>query len=292
MIDNAVALVNGKGGVGKTSIVANVAVMAALAGWRVLAVDLDKQGNLARDLGYGAHTTDGKSLLEAVSGGGGTPRPLQGVRARLDVIDAGRHTKELEELLTRQALSDTAHYDLEGALAPVSGDYDLVLVDCPPAGGAIGWSALTLAHYAVIPTRVDDASIDGLAGLADDIADVRQSGANPDLYVLGVVLFAVGAGHRRIERETRRELDELLDGVAAVFHTTVRQSERSARDMRRRGEVAAEYERAALAAAPWYAASEDGEVREHFSSAAEGLAGDYQQLTNEILTHVLEHAQA
>lgn len=291
MIGNALAVVNSKGGVGKTSIAANVAASAALAGWRVLGVDLDPQGNLSRDLGYRERSTEGRELLEAVVRGA-PAAPLPDVRSGLDVVDGGRHTRQLADLLTTQALSySQADYDLEGSLAPVSDPYDLVLVDCPPAGGQLARWGLSLAHYAVIPTRVDDASIDGLEGLAREVTQVVEDGANPDLSVLGVVLFDVGAGDSRLEREARGELTEMLEGIAPVLSTAVRHSRRSARDMRRRGEVAAEYERAALSAVPWYAApaGQDGEVREHFSTAAGGLACDYQRLTSEILSAVVSH---
>lgn len=291
MLDNALAVVNSKGGVGKTSIVANVAASAALDGWRVLAVDLDAQGNLARDLGYRERSTQGRALLEAVMSGG-PPTPLPDVRGGLHVIDGGRHTKQLADLLVTQALRHSQDtYDLEDALRPLADTYDLVLLDCPPAGGQLGRWALAMACYAVIPTRADDASIDGLEGLAEEITQVVTSGANPDLDVLGVALFDVGAGDTRLERETRGELADLLDGIAPVLEATVRHSRRSARDMRRRGEVAAEYEQAALAASPWYA-SNDGETRERFSTAATGLAGDYQRLTSEILHAVATRAHS
>lgn len=293
-IDNALCVTNSKGGVGKTSLVANIAVTAALAQWRVLAVDLDPQGNLGRDLGYRYRddATQGRGLFDAVFAGG-VPAPLSEVRAGLDVIDGGQYTKKLADLLAMQALEENSYEDyasVEDALAPLSADYDLVLLDCPPAGGRIGRAALSMAHYVVVPTRVDDASIDGLEGLAEDYGEVK-SAANPSLTLLGVVLFDVGAGDSRLREEVRDVVNDIVEGIAPVMKTAVRHSRRSAWDMRRRGLVAAEYERAALEAAPWYAASGDGEVRQHFSSAAGGLAGDYQELTNEILTAMVEHSQ-
>ncbi len=62
MIPNSILVLNGKGGVGKTSLTANLAGLAALSGWRVLAVDLDPQGNLGRDLGYLGDADDGQTL--------------------------------------------------------------------------------------------------------------------------------------------------------------------------------------------------------------------------------------
>ncbi|MEX2620501.1 MAG: ParA family protein [Egibacteraceae bacterium] len=81
MLDNCAAVVNSKGGVGKTSIVANVAATAALGGWRTLTVDLDPQGNLARDLGYRQASDEGRGLLEAVMTGSRV-QPMTGVGPR------------------------------------------------------------------------------------------------------------------------------------------------------------------------------------------------------------------
>jgi chromosome partitioning protein len=286
VLDNCVAVVNGKGGVGKTSIVANVAAAAALGGWRALAVDLDPQGNLARDLGYRERSDEGRGLLEAVMSASPV-QPMPGLRPGLDVVAGGRHTKRLVDLLVVQALGQdrAADYRLEPAFANLAGAYDLVLLDCPPAANLPVRAALALARYALVPTKLDDASIDGLEGLAEVVGEVVRS-ANPDLRVLGVVLFDVGTGDTRLHAEARRELGAMLAGIAPVLGTTIRHSRRAARDLRRRGETAAEYEQAALAATPWY----DDRTAPALSRAASGLAADYQQLTTEVLTAVRARA--
>lgn len=282
MLDNCVAVVNSKGGVGKTSIVANVAATAALGGWRTLAVDLDAQGNLARALGYRERSDEGRGLLEAVMTASRV-EPMSEVRPLLDVIAAGRHTKRLADLLVVQALGQgpaaTADYRLEPAFADIAGDYDLVVIDCPPASNLLVRAALGLAHYAVIPTKIDDGSIDGLEGLADEVGEVVRT-ANPDLHMLGVVLFDIGTGDTRLHAEARHELEAMLEGIAPVLDAAIRHTRRAARDLRRRGNTAAEYEQAALNAKPWYV----DRTAPTLSRAASGLAADYQQLTTEILT--------
>ena len=101
MIPNVVAVLNGKGGVGKTSLAANMAGLAALSGWSTLAVDLDPQGNLAHDLGYENLTDGGLSLAEAC---GIEPKEVQvhcDVEGRrgLDVIAGGPHLQTLGDTL-------------------------------------------------------------------------------------------------------------------------------------------------------------------------------------------------
>lgn len=281
VLANSLAVVNAKGGVGKTAISANVAATAALGGWRVLLVDLDPQGNLARDLGYREASDEGKALLQAVLAAS-TVEPMRGVREGLDVVAGGRHTRRLADLLMVASLGKgEADYQLEPAFEELAGAYDLMIIDCPPAMSQIVRNALAMAHFAVIPTKIDDASVDGLEGLAEETVDIVAT-VNPHLYVLGVVMFDVGAGDTKLRAQARRELEEALTGIAPVFDTTIRHSRRGAYDMRRRGEVAAEYEQAALSAQPWYL----DPTAPSFSTAAEGLAGDYQRLTTEILTAV------
>ena len=94
MITNSILTINGKGGVGKTSLVANIAGLAAGSGWRVLAIDTDPQGNLARDLGVLEQADDGANLRDAILAR--TPlAPLRAVRPGLDLAAGGRHLDSL-----------------------------------------------------------------------------------------------------------------------------------------------------------------------------------------------------
>src|ERR1700712_310274 len=88
MIANSVLVTNGKGGVGKTSRVANVAGLAAASGWRTLAIDIDPQGNLARDLGVLDAADDGSRLHDAILGRAPLA-PITSVRTRLDLAAGG-----------------------------------------------------------------------------------------------------------------------------------------------------------------------------------------------------------
>ena len=92
MLTNTILILNGKGGVGKTSLTANLAGLAARSGWPTLAVDLDRQGNLQRDLGY---ASDGGRSLVAAALGRGSVEVIREVRPGLDVIAGGRVLDEL-----------------------------------------------------------------------------------------------------------------------------------------------------------------------------------------------------
>src|SRR5947209_385764 len=122
VLDNAVAVANGKGGVGKSSITANVAGTAALSGWKVLAVDLDPQGNLGNDLGYnqGGRSDEGRGLLRAVVSADPL-EPLAGVRENLDVVPGGEAIDELVAILTTRQHRDASAAGAVGvALEPIA----------------------------------------------------------------------------------------------------------------------------------------------------------------------------
>lgn len=273
---------NGKGGVLKTSLAANVAGLAAVSGWRVLAVDLDPQGNLATDLGVLAESDGGEGLLQAVTGAAPLA-PLKEVRPGLDLVAGGPRTGELAGHLSRAALSgQLVHGWLERALAPVAGEYNLIVLDCPPGEALIHTLAMTTAHFVVIPTQPDVASIHGLGAVFGRLLEVRDS-TNPAIEVLGVVVGPVGTQSTAIVRDTRGRLTEILGESIPVFDPTIRLAQAAAVHCRDRGLLAHEYESAAGNAIPWYKLRGEKSQGQKFSSAASGLAEDYQRLTEAIL---------
>lgn len=281
---------NGKGGVGKTSLVANLAGSAAASGWRTLVVDLDQQGNLENRLGYQPASDRGASLVGALNGA-----PLhivRGARPNLDAVAGGAALRNLpNEIIRRHTLGEIddrrAACWLDDALAAVAQDYDLILFDTPPAGSTIHLAAATAAHYVLVPTAPDRDSIEGLAEIALLFEEVLTTW-NPDIELLGVVLTLLVRGASAVERRARGELVSLLASGLHVFDQPLHFAQRAAVDMAERGLLAFEYEARAADAAPWFAARRDGEAAPassaaDFSRAAGGLAGDYQVLVNEVL---------
>lgn len=290
MLPNGLVVANGKGGVGKTTIVANVAGMTAAAGWRVLAVDLDPQGNLGSDLGFKQRGLDdgGAGLRDAVAFGA-PPTPLRDVRPGLDAIPAGPATPDL---ITALALDPSGgRHALRHALEPLAGEYDLIVMDCPPAGGIMVDAALTAGHWLVIPVKYDDGSLDGLELMARQFGGVRTVD-NPGLELLGVALFDFSLAGKLIRREVRKSLESELGDPRLIFEAVIRRSERGAFDMRRRGILSHEYQKQAdhqqrtVTVAERIKAARAGKPVDQFSSAADGLAEDYENLTREILTRI------
>jgi cellulose biosynthesis protein BcsQ len=294
-VPNLVAVINGKGGTGKTSLVANVAGLAAGAGYRVLAVDLDPQGNLSRDLGYAAPR--GNLTLFSALAGHSKVQPLFGVRENLDVVPAWEDLEDWSALAgawrARHRRPETA---LGAALQPVAGEYHMVLVDCPPGNRDLQLLAMNAARYAVVPTRPDEASLDGLVRVARLFESVRAD--NAALELLGVVLFGIETRAKRIRADVRAKIGREVGDADLVFDAEIRHVLAPALGARGRGLLAHEYEAKVLAAPKFWErlrqrdgtdpqAGEDPEEQVgRLAASAPGLAEDYQAVASELLTRM------
>ena len=277
----AVAVINGKGGVGKTSITANVAGLAALAGYATLVVDMDPQGNLARDLGYAAKSDQGRSLLAAMQHGS-APALLPAVRERLDVVAGGEALHDWAGIAFGRAARDPQlPLALRDSLDGLAADYDLILFDCPPGELALQQQAAVASRFLVIPTTPDEGGLDGMVKVAR-LAE-RVATTNPQLELLGVVAFRIATNARAIRAEVQADVRTAFGDDAVVFDTIVRDGLKTARDCRSRGELVHEYEQAALEQVPFWQALRNGGGAKRLSASATGLAADYQNLTREIL---------
>ena len=263
MLSNVIAVANGKGGVGKTALTANVARALAAADNEVLAVDLDRQGNLELDLGYrDGRSDEGRAMTAALE----NRIPLTGpgiaaVRPRLDVVPGGAALAGVTERCEPDALT--------AALADLYWKYHVVLLDCPPAEPMMGLAFRT-AGWVLVPVRADGKSIQGLEVAAHQFAEARET--NPALRLLGVVTFGVPSSAKRIRRQLHARLEELLAGVAPVFATGIRDAPRAAWDTAEWGQLATDYE-------TMYRTK-------GVSVAARGLASDYHQVAIEIVERI------
>lgn len=274
MISQALLIINGKGGVLKTTISTNLAGLLAAAGYKVLLVELDSQENASRDLGVFGKVTDQGSALAAALTGRAQLSPVKDVRPGLDFVPGGEHLDELD-----------ADIDLEDALAPIADNYDVVIIDSPPGSKNLQMAALEATHFVVIPTRADAGSIDGLAKVARRFLDVR-GGRNPDLDLLGVVLTDVGSQSRAVMREIREQVSELFGRDDVMFLTVIRHAEVPSKHSRQFGLLAHELDREAYASLR--VGLPDGAGPGRFSPAAPGVAGDHQRLAAEITQRISE----
>ena len=291
VLSQAITVINGKGGVGKTSVTANLGGLAAAAGYKTLLVDMDPQGNLSRDLGIrqAGNWDRGYALCEALMTRGGGLEPVRDVRPNLDVICGGPEMEDLADYLaSRRSRGGNSYRALYDALYKMASAYHLILIDSPPGERLLQINALTAAHFALIPVKSDDGSADGLERIAKLFQLIREGddqmhATNPSLDLLGVVVFDVGTGSRAIRRQTREQIEEELGQDGIVFPAMIRHVEGQARETRRRGRLAHELEMDT--ARPQRGAEED------LRSAATGLATDYAMLTGQVLERWLERRQ-
>ena len=282
---------------GKTSLTAGLAGLVAASGYHVLTVDMDPQGNLRRDLGY-PNVDDGLALTSAIRDGMALT-PQRDVRPGLDAVPGGSKLDDLPPTFfsrsTRGNPPMSGLSDVLSRIRPVGEphtDYDLVLIDTPPGEPILQELALTASDYLVIPTRSDDASIDGLVAVAERFVRARE--VNPDLTLLGVLLFGVGARSTRLVGAVRGALNDVLEGAAPVFESSIRYLESAAIDMRRHGLLPHELEESQQSAkaerlARLRSTDGGGPPEQLLSRNASGLAGDYSHFAQELLTAIAEH---
>ncbi|QBR75593.1 ParA family protein [Microbacterium sediminis] len=303
-----------KGGVGKTTIVANVGGYLALSGARVLLVDLDPQGNLEVDLGYvdDERNDEGESLAKALMFGGEVDA-LTNVRENLDVWAGGSALHNVTAALSSKMGSDplNAKLALARILAPVVDDYDFIFLDCPPGDGVLQLAALAAARWVLVPSRTGAKDIAGVVKVAERIDQVLD--VNKTIDLLGVVLFAVGTASARkdgtvvmknAERAARDDLDRLFgvgeeDGIGRdiVFRQAIRHSEAVASQAGRGGLLVHELderakEEAKAGIAWWKIRSGELKNKQLTSATAGSVADDLQTIAQEINDRLLEAENA
>lgn len=288
-LSRVVAIANGKGGVGKTTLAANIAGLSAAAGHRVLLIDLDPQGNVGDDLGYyeAGRSDDGAHLVETLLSRDDLKPVLIDVRENLDVISGGERITDLAgALFARAAKGQNSDLALADSLSGIAGDYSLVLIDTPPIDVQLQALALGAARWLLIPTAPDAGSIRGLAALASRVEHAHIN--NPGLEVLGAVLVDLPANAKRIKEAATAQIEQALGGVAHVFDQTIRTATSPARESRDRGLLIHELAEQVEDAEPFYSALREGRRPDRLPGSAPALAEDFLLLTEAVLTTIAQ----
>ncbi len=214
-----IACTNQKGGVGKTTTVVNLATYLALAGDRVLVIDLDPQGNATSGFGIDRTSLDG-SVYDALV----ADRPLSAlhVATPVDGVRVVPSSIALAGAEVELAGETARERRLARAIAPERDAWDWVLVDCPPSLGLLTVNALTGVDAVLVPIQCEYYALEGLTQLVATINLVRDH-LNPDLEIAGVVLTMFDARTNlstEVADEVRRHLGD------TVFRTIVPRSVR------------------------------------------------------------------
>jgi chromosome partitioning protein len=215
------AVLNKKGGTGKTSTCHHLAGVLAARGLRVLLVDADAQANLTQGL-LGpdvARDLDPAETLAALFGDSGAPPTRALVRptplAGISILPGSEAMDELDD--SRPAATGVLQFALRDALADVQGDFDVCLVDCPPSAHLCSWAALVASLGVLIPIQTEDYGSQGLVAVKKTIRRV-QAGPNPDLQLLGILPTMV---NRKLSVHASYEADLRAIYGAEVFEAVM-----------------------------------------------------------------------
>lgn len=244
---NVVAIINQKGGVGKTTTAINLAHALALSGQQVLAVDLDPQGHLSVGLGQLERKTPG--MDEVLVNGELLSDYIISTRDNLDLVPAGPGLANVEHITeggTQRGMR------LKKALKPIAKNYDFIVFDCPPSAGLLGINALFAASELVIPVSSDYLALQSLSSF---LATLQFAEKTCKRTMRKHVLMTRYHTKRRLAREVRESLQTHFPDQ--LMKTCIRET-------------------VALAESPSY-----GETIFEYQNVSHG-ADDYRQMATEL----------
>ena len=212
-----IAIVNQKGGVGKTTTAINLGAALVESGLNVLLIDLDPQGNASTGLGFGVSerkaTTYDLLLDEA---------PIRDVvhQTEFEGLYLAPSTTDLSSADIELVANEKRSFLLQDALRDPALDefkLDYILIDCPPSLNLLTVNAMVAANSVLVPLQSEFFALEGLSQLMLTVREVRQA-ANPELRIEGVVLTMYDGRNRlsqQVQQDARDNLGEL------VFQTVV-----------------------------------------------------------------------
>jgi chromosome partitioning protein len=219
-----VAIANQKGGVGKTTTAVNLGVALAEKKLRVLLIDLDPQANATSALGM--HEVEGESIYESLLGGASIANKILPTRidqlfiipADLDLAGAEVEIARMPDHLTRLARTLSTFRSDE--------TFNLVLLDCPPSLGILMTNALAAADEILTPIQCEYFALEGLVKIVRVVEQVRDSGANDQVEIGGIVMTMFDSRtnlSEQVVNEVRQHFGERV--YRTVIPRTVRLSE-------------------------------------------------------------------
>ena len=215
----AIAVVNHKGGVGKTTTAINLGAWLALEGYSVLVVDMDPQANATTGLGVDPRRVSSSSYQILVGGSpiedAIEPTAVRNLFCVPSTIDLAGAEIELVTAFSRELR-------LRKALESLEDEFDFVLIDCPPSLGLLTVNSLAGATEVVVPIQCEYYALEGLGQLLKNI-NLIQTNLNPELSLCGIVLTMYD-GRTRLSEQVAKEVRAHFPGK--VFSTVIPRSVR------------------------------------------------------------------
>jgi len=206
-----IAVLNQKGGVGKTTTTINLAAYLAKSGHSVLIADLDPQGNSTSGLGLNKQNL-GSTLYDVLFSRAKLEESIQKVNNKLFILPSNADLAGAEVELVGAAGREI---QLRRVLAGL--EYEYILIDCPPSLGLLTVNALSAAHSVLIPVQAEYYALEGLSQLLSVIQQVRTA-LNPGLDIIGV-LITLYDSRNSLSEQVKKELENYFG--AKLFETVV-----------------------------------------------------------------------
>ena len=215
-----IAIVNQKGGVGKTTTCVNLAAALTALGCKVLVCDFDPQGNATS--GFGVDKTAVSPTISDVLINGAQPARAVVHTQWADVMPAN---KALSGATVELIGMDRREYRLKDALATLADQYDFILIDCPPSLELLTLNGLCAADTILVPVQGEYYALEGLSDLLNTVRIVKRS-LNPRIELEGVLLTMFD-GRTNLANQVAEEVKRYFPGkvYATVIPRTVRLSE-------------------------------------------------------------------
>lgn len=210
-----IALVNQKGGVGKTTSAINLASCLAVAEKKTLLIDLDPQGNASVGAGLNPESYKGKNIYHVIIDS--LPVEQAIYKTELPCFDICPSDGDLNGAQVELVGELAREHKLKNALASLDKVYDYILIDCPPTLSLLTINALTAANGVVVPMQTEYFAMEGLAQLISTIKLIKNS-LNPGLELMGILLTMFDARanlHKQVMDEIKTHFKE------KVFQTII-----------------------------------------------------------------------